>query len=78
MKLTATNISKDYGKRTVLKEFNIEANQGEIVALLGPNGAGKTTSFYIIVGIIAATKGIIKLDNYDIFHKKPLFLGNYQ
>ena len=73
MKLTATNISKDYGKRTVLKEFNIEANQGEIVALLGPNGAGKTTSFYIIVGIIAATKGIIKLDNYDITHF-PLYM----
>lgn len=66
MKLIASNVSKAYGKKVVLKEFNIEANQGEIVALLGPNGAGKTTSFYIIVGIASATNGNILLDNKDI------------
>lgn len=66
MRITASNISKKYGDRVVLRDFNIEANQGEIVALLGPNGAGKTTSFYIIVGIVNATSGKIKLDNYEI------------
>ena len=66
MRITASNISKKYGDKVVLRDFNIEANQGEIVALLGPNGAGKTTSFYIIVGIVNATSGKIKLDNYEI------------
>lgn len=66
MKLTASNVSKAYGKKSVLKEFDIEANQGEIVALLGPNGAGKTTSFYIIVGIVSASNGQVLLDGKDI------------
>ena len=73
MRITASNISKKYGDKVVLRDFNIEANQGEIVALLGPNGAGKTTSFYIIVGIVNATSGKIKLDNYEI-NDYPLYV----
>ena len=64
--LSVEHVSKDYGKRTVLKDFNFQAEQGEVVALLGPNGAGKTTSFYIVVGIVGATRGVVKLDGEDI------------
>ena len=38
-KLSAVSISKNYGKKVVLSDFNIHAEQGEIIALLGPNGA---------------------------------------
>ena len=73
MKLVAKNISKSYGERTVLRDFNIDAEQGEIIALLGPNGAGKTTSFYIIVGIISATNGEIFFNDYNITNF-PLYM----
>ena len=73
MILKACNISKNYGKRNILSDFNIEAKQGEIVALLGPNGAGKTTSFYIIVGIVSASNGTVSIDNTDITNY-PLYL----
>ena len=73
MQLVAKNISKSYGKRVVLSNFNIDASQGEVVALLGPNGAGKTTSFYIITGIVSASSGNITLDGEDIT-ALPLYL----
>jgi len=38
------------------------------VGLLGPNGAGKTTCFYMIVGLVAADGGIIKLDQTELTH----------
>jgi lipopolysaccharide export system ATP-binding protein len=38
------------------------------VGLLGPNGAGKTTSFYMMVGLIKADEGEIKLDSRIITH----------
>jgi lipopolysaccharide export system ATP-binding protein len=38
---------------------------GEIVGLLGPNGAGKTTTFYMIVGLIPATRGRVRIDGRD-------------
>ena len=52
MRLSANNIVKKYGARTVVNGVSFDVNQGEIVGLLGPNGAGKTTSFYMIVGLI--------------------------
>ena len=57
---------KIYGKRSVVKEVDLELCKGEIVGLLGPNGAGKTTSFYMITGMIKPTFGDIYLDDINI------------
>ena len=57
---------KTFGDRTVVNGVNLEFKAGEVVGLLGPNGAGKTTTFYMIVGLIPATGGGVKLDGTDI------------
>ena len=80
MRLSAVGVSKKYGKREVLSNFNISVEQGEIVALLGPNGAGKTTSFYIMVGITGATGGKvifndIDITNYPLYARAQLGIG---
>ncbi len=66
MILTAENITKFYSQRKVLDNVSINLNIGEIVGLLGPNGAGKTTFFYIIVGLIKASKGNVLISDNDI------------
>jgi lipopolysaccharide export system ATP-binding protein len=66
MRLSAKNIFKTYGRRTVVKDVSFEVKQGEIVGLLGPNGAGKTTSFYMTVGFIQPSQGNVYLDEEDI------------
>ena len=64
--LSATNLSKKYGKKTVVRDISLEINRGEVVGLLGPNGAGKTTCFYMIVGLVDADSGNIFLDDVDV------------
>jgi lipopolysaccharide export system ATP-binding protein len=64
--LKGENLVKDYGKKHVVKNVSFEVEQGQIIGLLGPNGAGKTTSFYMIVGLIKATKGKVFLDKHNI------------
>jgi lipopolysaccharide export system ATP-binding protein len=64
--LIAEGLQKTYGKRTVVRDVGLEVKTGEIVGLLGPNGAGKTTSFYMIVGLVPADKGMISLDGQVI------------
>jgi lipopolysaccharide export system ATP-binding protein len=64
--LFAKNISKNYGKKTVIRDISLQVKQGEAVGLLGPNGAGKTTSFYMIVGLVDCDKGNIFIDEIDI------------
>jgi lipopolysaccharide export system ATP-binding protein len=72
MKLSAENIVKRYGQRTVVRGVSFDVNQGEIVGLLGPNGAGKTTSFYMVVGLIKPNEGQIVLDDVEITHE-PMY-----
>ena len=66
--LSAHNLQKRYGSRTVVRDVSVEVKCGEVVGLLGPNGAGKTTSFYMIVGLVPLDAGRIILDGADITH----------
>lgn len=52
--------------RKVVHGVSLEVARGEVVGLLGPNGAGKTTSFNMVVGVLAADAGVIRLDDLDI------------
>jgi len=60
--LHAANLRKAYAGRTVVHDFGFTLKQGEVVGLLGPNGAGKTTCFYMVVGLVAADAGSIRID----------------
>jgi len=64
--LSVQNLQKTYNKTKVVKDISLNVESGEIVGLLGPNGAGKTTSFYMIVGLVAADHGQIKIDQKDL------------
>jgi lipopolysaccharide export system ATP-binding protein len=64
--LRAENLVKSYRRRQVVQGVSVDVDAGEVVGLLGPNGAGKTTCFYMIVGLIAADQGTIKLEEEDI------------
>ena len=75
--LNVENIDAGYGFLQVLRNVNLEVQDGEFVALLGPNGAGKTTTLRTISGLIKPTNGkiilkdedITSLSTHDIIHK---------
>ena len=64
--LSAEGLQKSFRARKVVRDFGFSIREGEVVGLLGPNGAGKTTCFYMVVGLIEADAGSIKLDQRDI------------
>lgn len=55
--LSVTNISKRYGKKSVLRDVSLAVQPGEAVALVGENGAGKTTLLRICGGLLAQDSG---------------------
>ena len=67
-KIVAQGLRKTYGQRTVVHDVSFEVESGEVVGLLGPNGAGKTTCFYMVVGLVAADGGSVRLDSHDLTH----------
>jgi lipopolysaccharide export system ATP-binding protein len=64
------DLVKVFGSRRVVDGVSLRFGAGEVVGLLGPNGAGKTTTFYMIVGLVPATSGRVRLDARDITHQR--------
>ncbi|EJE7235265.1 TPA: ABC transporter ATP-binding protein [Clostridium botulinum] len=74
--LQVENIHKKIGKREIIKDVSFSVKEGEIFGFLGPNGAGKTTTIRMMVGLIAPTKGRIKIMGYDIQKERIKALKN--
>ena len=70
-RLEVKGLQKTYGSRKVVKEVHLAVRAGEVVGLLGPNGAGKTTTFYMVVGLVRADAGEIRIDGVPV-HGKPI------
>lgn len=63
--LSVENISKQFGKSTVVDQISFDVYEGEILGVLGPNGAGKTTAIRSIMDIIRPDSGEIKFNFHD-------------
>lgn len=52
--------------RVALKNVNLEASVGDIVAVVGTTGAGKTTLAYLVPALLQATDGKVAIDGVDL------------
>ena len=52
---------KSFGRAKVLNELNLSVSVGEVHGFLGPNGAGKTTTLRILLGLLRADAGRMRL-----------------
>ncbi len=61
------NVSFSYNNgQSILKDFNLTINKGEMVALVGPSGSGKTTILSLIPRFFDPDAGAITIDGVDI------------
>src|SRR3954463_9447027 len=50
----------------ILKDVNLEIEEGEFVSVMGPSGSGKTTLLYNISGMDRITSGSVKFNGREI------------
>jgi len=55
----------------VLKGVDLEVERGEIVSVIGPNGAGKSTLLKVIAGVLAPSRGRVRLGDASIEGRPP-------
>jgi ABC-2 type transport system ATP-binding protein len=63
-------VSKRYGRRSVVQDVTFRVEPGEVYALVGPNGAGKTTVIRLVSGLAFPSSGVVRLLGVDP-HEQP-------
>lgn len=61
--MSIEGLSIHFGGLKAVNDFNLELQEGELLAIIGPNGAGKTTIFNMLTGIYVPTSGTIRMDD---------------
>ena len=89
MAIEFINVSKKFGKKTVLKELNFVIPTGNVIGLQGINGSGKTMIMRLIAGLIYPTTGDVLIDkkrlgkdisfpeSLGLMLESPAFLDSY-
>lgn len=62
------NVFFKYEDEMVLKDINLEAKVGEVLALVGTSGGGKTSLVNLVPRFYDVTRGSVMIDNIDIRH----------
>lgn len=69
--LTLNNLVKSYGELTVLRDINLEVDDGEFVVFVGPSGCGKSTLLRMIAGLEEISSGNLLIDQRRVNELPP-------
>ncbi len=59
------DLTKNYGKVTVVDRLNFHVRENEVFGLLGPNGAGKTTTILMLLGLTEPASGTVRVCGFN-------------
>ena len=65
------HVSKRFGDVSVVEDFNLRVEDGELLVLVGGSGSGKSTILRMVAGLEDVTTGSIRIDDRDITHLPP-------
>ena len=67
-----SGVQKSYdGSTLVVRDLNLDIQNGEFLSLLGPSGSGKTTTLMMLAGFESPTSGEILLSGKPITKTPP-------
>ncbi len=74
--LKLTNVAKTYGGSVeVLKDINLDIQQGELIVFVGPSGCGKSTLLRMIAGLEKISDGALEIDGQLVNDVPPAQRG---
>jgi ABC transport system ATP-binding/permease protein len=66
-RITARQITKEIGGRTILQDVSLAFNPREFIGLMGPSGCGKSTLMDALNGLRPATSGAVLVNDLDLY-----------
>ncbi len=72
--ITIRNLSKNYGRKAVLRDVSLQFPAGRLTSLIGPNGAGKTTLLMMAARLLEPSQGGILIEGQKV---SDIRIGDY-
>lgn len=69
-KVKVEHLKKNFGSLEVLKDLNVEVQEGEVVCIIGPSGSGKSTFLRCMNALEEITGGKVIIDDFDLTDPK--------
>src|SRR5688500_6940294 len=69
--VTFDHVGKSFGAATIVEDFNLTVEAGELLALVGGSGSGKSTILRMVAGLEDVTSGTIRIDQRDVTPLPP-------
>jgi multiple sugar transport system ATP-binding protein len=69
--VTLENVFKRYGENIVVKDANLQIEDGDFLVLVGPSGCGKSTTLRMIAGLEQISDGTIKIGDRVVNKLSP-------
>ena len=68
--IEALELTRRFGRRTVVDRLSFQVGRGEVCAFLGRNGAGKTTTMRLLAGVLRPTGGSARINGHDVIAER--------
>jgi multiple sugar transport system ATP-binding protein len=73
--ITLQGVHKSFGQLDIIKDANLDIEDGSFVVFVGPSGCGKTTLLRLIAGLEDVTGGQILIDGQNVVNVPPAKRG---
>ncbi|MEQ1617788.1 MAG: ABC transporter ATP-binding protein [Terricaulis sp.] len=69
--IDVAGLTKSFGRRKVVDNFDLQVPRGAIYGFLGPNGSGKTTTIRMVCGLLKPESGHGRVLGFDVLDESP-------
>jgi len=73
--LELSGVRKSFGAVEVIRDMNLQVQDGELIVFVGPSGCGKSTMLRMIAGLEKVTAGEISIGSKRVDHLPPAHRG---
>jgi ABC-type multidrug transport system ATPase subunit len=68
--ISATNLTKSFGRKAILRGVSLNAAPNKITLMVGPNGAGKSTTIKVLAGLIHPNSGTAYINGFNVVQQR--------
>ena len=69
--VTFDHVVKRFGDVTIVEDFNLQVEDGELLVLVGGSGSGKSTILRMVAGLETVSSGTIRIGDREITNLRP-------